>query len=245
MIAKKLAIFGVVALVVIGCVVAAGCTSTSTTSVQTTSDDKNDVSTDPFVGFWVGKTKDDAGVEVNSTLVIKNDGTGACYDVYDDKAVIIYPLTWKKNSDSKYSLLYSRGNTSSLTLNDAKDTLVTSSGNTQKKVSPDSALNNSIIGVWYNKDSNEAGVFNADKTGFIRNETGIAEFTWKTNDSGKVAITFNSGTDRDNGSSIADKTFEWTYDSKTDRITTSNNENFVRPSESIKDRITIMNTIQK
>jgi len=80
---KKLLIIGAIALVIVGCVLAAGCTSTTTTTTTTE---------DFVVGTW---TMDDG-----TTVVITNDFKGV--QTVDGKVTY---FTWKKDADGKYEFI--------------------------------------------------------------------------------------------------------------------------------------------
>jgi len=89
---KKIAIFGLIAAVVLGCVLAAGCTST----------------TNPIVGTW-GKINYDDQVSLEATTFFA-DGTGKEDVVFINGDTETYTFTWKQASDKNaYLLNYSDG----------------------------------------------------------------------------------------------------------------------------------------
>jgi len=89
---KKIAIFALIAAVVFGCVLAAGCTST----------------TNPIVGTW-GKINYDDQVSLEATTFF-DDGTGKEDVVFINGDTETYTFTWKQASDKNaYLLNYSDG----------------------------------------------------------------------------------------------------------------------------------------
>jgi len=89
---KKIAIIGLIAAVVFGCVLAAGCTST----------------TNPIVGTW-GKINYDDQVALEATTFFDN-GTGKEDVVFINGDTETYTFTWKQASDKNaYLLNYSDG----------------------------------------------------------------------------------------------------------------------------------------
>jgi len=100
---KKLLIIGAIALVVVGCLIAAGCTSTTNTTE------------DFAVGTW---TMDDG-----TTIVITNDFKGV--QTVDGK---ITNFTWKKTTDGKYEFIKEDGAKTIATLDKNKGILTNTAG---------------------------------------------------------------------------------------------------------------------
>ncbi|HJJ36150.1 MAG TPA: hypothetical protein O0X27_03110 [Methanocorpusculum sp.] len=103
---KKVVSIGTLALVVIGCVIAAGCTSK-------TSDNQ-------IIGAWV----DDDG---KALFVLAENLTGAYYTAENGTVSDAVAVAWKKNADGTYSLI--KGTTTeTVTVNPVKGTFFTTSG---------------------------------------------------------------------------------------------------------------------
>jgi len=100
---KKVLIIGAIALVVLGCVLVAGCTSTTTTTSE-----------DFVIGTWTDGT---------STYVITNDFKGV-YTNGDKQS----NFTWKKTTDGKYELINEEGVKVIVTLDKTKGTLTNPDG---------------------------------------------------------------------------------------------------------------------
>jgi len=108
---KKLAVIGVIALVVIGCVVAAGCTAsvsnqTTTTkispdgTVTSVSNDNGNVTAVQFnindlVGTWEPKTPTNDAMK----FVINSDKTGIRYLKNSEGNLVEAPFTWDTSAD--------------------------------------------------------------------------------------------------------------------------------------------------
>lgn len=213
---KKLALFGVIALVVLGCVIAAGCTSTQTP--QTVTGEK-------IAGIWAGT--DNFNGE-KTTTIIKEDGSGVFISVGTNNIPERYFLNWKKNTNGTYALDFANGDKRTYSVDATGTILTSSSGNIKYK----HFMDNLVPGVWYNKERNVLVLMNADGTGFWNDDTGLTSFTWDKVSDGKYAThNYNGAT--------AGKTFEWTYDKATDVLTDSVGDKFIHPTESIENRITI------
>jgi len=88
---KKIMLISAVALVVLGCVIAAGCTSTQ--------------STEKIVGAWIAPYDNGNGMVGKDVEVFNADGTGY-YIIYEDAGFTHLlkngQLTWKKNDNGTY-----------------------------------------------------------------------------------------------------------------------------------------------
>jgi len=113
---KKILIFGMIALAVIGCVVAAGCTSTTTLNSSTNANG------DFIVGTW---SLDDRDI----TVVFTDDHKGVITNG-DNKI----NFTWKKTIDGKYQLDNEYGNQTIMTLDKNNRILTNDSGDTLTKI---------------------------------------------------------------------------------------------------------------
>jgi len=112
---KKLLIIGAIALVVFGCVLAAGCTSTTTNTSTTTTED-----------FAVGTWSTDDGT---AAVILTNDFKGIYID--GDKETNI---TWKKSADGTYTFIREDGTQENVTINRNKGTLTNTAGAVLTKV---------------------------------------------------------------------------------------------------------------
>jgi len=94
---KKIAIIGAISLVVIGCVLAAGCTSNQSTIPAT--------STNTIVGAWIAPYDNGNGMVGKDVEVFNADGIGY-YIIYEDAGFTHLlkngQLTWKKNDNGTY-----------------------------------------------------------------------------------------------------------------------------------------------
>jgi len=110
---KKLLIIGAIALVVVGCVLAAGCTSNTSTTTSTE---------DFAIGTWT--TNNGA-----TTVVFTNDFKGVI--TYGDTK---HTFTWNKTTDGKYQLVDDTGTKATLTIDKNKGTITDTDGNVLTKV---------------------------------------------------------------------------------------------------------------
>jgi len=110
---KKFLIIGAVALVVFGCVLAAGCTSNTSTTTGTE---------DFAVGAW---STDDG----TAAVVLTNDFKGVYID--GDKETSI---TWKKNADGTYTFIREDGTQEKVTIDKNKGILTYAAGAVLSKV---------------------------------------------------------------------------------------------------------------
>jgi len=112
---KKIFIIGVIALVVVGCILAAGCTST--TEIPSADDQ--------IIGTWMnnnGTTK----------FVINGNLTGAYYKLDNGEWKEDASILWTKNKDGTYYLI--NGNAkATITLDPVKSMFTTDSGTTFTK----------------------------------------------------------------------------------------------------------------
>lgn len=199
---RKLALLGAVALVAIGCVVAAGCTSTQTTPVSQ--------SGDSITGIWFLNYTDDNGIHAKSTFVINDDGTGVRYVVYDDSTADIRSMTWKETSEGVYAIAYSSGESDTYKMNSAEDRIVTSVGEVVQKMRSLSGDDASLLGPWCNEKTNSVTIFNADGTGSIYMKgTVIGTFSWKSGDPGTFKVHYDTG-------GFAGHDAVWSYDPEKD-----------------------------
>ncbi|HJJ38664.1 MAG TPA: hypothetical protein O0X42_00870 [Methanocorpusculum sp.] len=126
---KKLLIIGAAALVVIACVLAAGCTSATQTPAVVTEDF--------VVGTW---TTDDGKV----IAVFTNDFKGVVNDSGDKVS-----FTWKKNADDTYELINDSGAVTIMTLEKNKGIMKIPNGDVLTKVL--NGTSGANIGTTYNK----------------------------------------------------------------------------------------------
>jgi len=150
---KKLAIIGVVALIVIGCVLAAGCTSSTNTSATDNSTAKTTVVTNGVVGNWeldsevmlqmmkelalaFGATEEEINLDELRAQIPKNifqfnsDGTGKITLVGEEGAESGF--TWKSLGNNKFTLS-ADGIDYELTLSPEKGILTDSTGSLSLK----------------------------------------------------------------------------------------------------------------
>jgi len=191
---KKLAIVGVIALVVVGCVIAAGCTSNTTQ--QNASDDLKEVA-----GAWVGNCTYN-GVEYLAIQQINPDSTGSWVIYNELYGFEVYPSTFsnfdgkghfdKKSSDGiTYKMTYSNGS------------LKESGGDLSNEIVYTRL--DPILGIWFNEmpidgvNTKFTRVFKNDGTGFLialgdDGSVKVSEFTWKKNDDGTYTTESTFGT---------------------------------------------------
>jgi len=188
--------------------------------------------TEPIVGIWFCENNTDNGKETDIMLA---DGTGHWFISSPDGTVSVGECTWTKNDEDTYLIKWSDDEiVSKWMLNSAKDTITSSTGSIFMKKTNKEVQN--ILGPWYNKDNEIVMIFNADGTGIGKSKNGVISFTWKLNNS-KICVTYTDGT-ANNGSSLKGKTFEWTYDRENNVFISQNGDKHIRPTETIKDRIT-------
>jgi len=192
--------------------------------------------TEPIVGIWTGDSIDKNGTIANN--IINADGTGVTITSYADGTAKVSKMTWKKNTDGTYAFDYSNGTKRVFTVDSTGKTLKTDDGRTKTKQFLDTASEASIVGGWYSKDNNTLAVFNADDTGFLNYQKSILPFTWKVKDNGNIEVTYTGGTWED-GTSIKGKVTVWSFDRNNNVLTSSYDTKYTRPTESIKDRITL------
>ncbi|HJJ36096.1 MAG TPA: hypothetical protein O0X27_02840 [Methanocorpusculum sp.] len=121
---KKLTVIGALALVVIGCVVVAGCTSAST---GTGSDNQ-------IIGTWI---RSDSG----SAFVIGDNYTGAYYTCDNDSGTWAEAvgMHWAKNADGTYSLDVDASTKTIVTLDPVKGQFTADSGGVFTKMVSDAS----------------------------------------------------------------------------------------------------------
>ena len=191
---------------------------------------------DPIVGIWHGQTASGDGGEIST--IIKSDGTGVGTVSYDNGTSEVSRLTWKKNSDGTYVVAYSTGYTATYTVDSAGTRIVSSSGSIKEKAFLDSTFLMSIVGAWYNQDKDASYVFNADGTGFGFANGGMMPFTWNLKELGEFELAYTDEAGSVD-SDLVGKTFVWTYDRKNNVFTSSAGTKYIRPAESVKDKITL------
>lgn len=199
---RKLALLGAVMLLILGCAAAAGCTS-----VQ---ENQGNQTKDPITRIWFSDYTDENGNHAKATLLVKDDGTGVCYDVFDDGTVSQTSLTWEQTDEGIYSIKAMNGESRIYTMNAAKDA-ITSSINAliikMPALTDDTAL---MLGPWYNEKTKTVTVFNADGTGSIyKSPSVIGTFTWAVKDTGALNVSYLTG-------GFAGREALWTYDREND-----------------------------
>jgi len=196
---KKLVFIGAVALVLLGCVIAAGCTSTPTTQ-QTTSKD-NALSLP--VGEWIcTKYTTDEGKTVTAIQTIKADGTGYWMDLNDSNPGFQLDRIYKSNfskpdQNGAFEKVSSSGNTRKMVYDAAKGTITQSGKNVYTRLDP-------IVGIWSGNSALKNGtavtnIFKPDGTGitvtvFENSSVAHVKLTWKKNTDGTYAVDFNNET---------------------------------------------------
>jgi len=196
---KKLAIIGAIALVVVGCVIAAGCTSSTTQQTQTSGTTSNI----PWIGMWGTLYKYGDGTSGYATILIKEDGTAIWtgYDVnLNEKKTKIYEETWKQTGENKitltnpstgksYNYEYISGND---TLSETNDGIV----NVYNRLEP-------ILGTWGTRcidyySGCEITTFLPDGTGkdrmiYLNEKYEDRTFTWTKTGFNTYKLTFSNG----------------------------------------------------
>jgi len=218
---KKLAIIGAVALVVIGCVVAAGCTSTSTTTTTTSG------TTDSFVGVWIGSGTTSGG-QATFFAIINEDGSLTEIHLYDSGETIHEKGTWKKNADGTYTLTGDGsdkyGEKSVIyTLQSNGKTIKSSSGIEFTRVDP-------IIGIWYNKGTDYINGKPAKfSTVFLPDGTGYNLVTYDDNSTKVIHIKWTRNSDgsytRTDANSFSDT---FTLDKNSEKLTSSKYKELIK-----------------
>jgi len=202
---KKIAIIGVIALIVIGCVVAAGCTSSTSTSTTTTTVN------DKIIGVWTGVDNYNGS---NTVTIINNDGTGLYTASFHDGTIECYTLKWTANKDGTYSAEYINGDKRTYTIDSSGNVLTSNSGNVKYKKSDNTVqkgfwlkreTQDKIIGLWSGVDNFDKSITSTlireDGTGHFmavppEGDTVIESLTWTPNNDGTYALKFSSGDDR-------------------------------------------------
>lgn len=184
--AKKLVLFGAIALVVFGCVIAAGCTSQETGA---------DAPTEPIVGQWTTDYLQD-GTAVDAVLTLRADGEGYWMLLGEELGIRITYLTeetWKKTGENTYLISSGNGNSYETVYDPVKDTITTSGSRngptTYTRLDP-------IVGIWSGVSSAATG--NGDATTIIRKDgTGVLAIA--DADTGAVEISSLSWTKNADG----------------------------------------------
>lgn len=140
--AKHLAFLGVALLIVIGCVTAAGCTTTQQTAAD-----------DTFIGAWTFPFND-GQISGQGIDVIAKDGTGFFVVLTEDgKRLLKYePFTWKKTGDNTCLFTFTNDNKQRTQVYDSKtDTYTTEiSKSVHKRLDP-------VTGIWFAEMKNDDG----------------------------------------------------------------------------------------
>jgi len=199
---KKMVI-GIIIMIVIGCVFAAGCTSSTSSTYN--SDNK-------IIGTWTdNKTEYDS--DIQQTFLFRPGGLGVEYQQSNGEYILTKIFSWKKfeNSDGvRYDVSYNNGEgTNSFTYNSRHDTLTSSLGGTFSRIQD--AVLDSIVGTWV-LSSIYMGepltlymVFKWDNTGLdverlMGGDTLTYPFTWKK-EGDLYKIEYNDG---DKGTIVLD-----------------------------------------
>lgn len=188
---NKIVIFGVIALVVFGCVVAAGCTTTTT---------PQDTANEKIVGMW-SFIYDKEGEPHYSIDIINKDGTGINIDApYDGsfQTDSVHPFSWKKNEDGTYDIKFT-SQTIKLSYDSVHDTATDSKYN---------AVHNrldSVCGTWFGEGVDKDGknvkithIIYPEGTGstVLSYDDGTAlnaQTTWFKNSDGTYTLKFSNG----------------------------------------------------
>jgi len=241
---KKLAIIGVIALVVFGCVLAAGCTSSTTQQTQTSDNTSNN----QWIGMWGSQYKYGDGTSGYATILIKEDGTAIWtgYEVdTNDRTIKVYEETWKKTGENKISLTnLSTGKSYNYEYDAAKGTLTeTTEGivNVYNRIEP-------ILGTWGTlcKDfyiGNEITTFLEDGTGkdlmlYITKETDERTFTWTKIGLNTYKLTYNNGDVWQVKIIDDEKELEWKLITLKDQILGTRTSNYEQDGKKIIDQTT-------
>ncbi|HJJ31446.1 MAG TPA: hypothetical protein O0X97_04280 [Methanocorpusculum sp.] len=211
---KHLTLLGAIALVVFGCVLVAGCTSS-----ETGSDDK-------IVGAWTFPYDDGKGIAGIGIDVINKDGTGFYVITTDDGTRLLKhdEFTWNKNDDGTYAFAFARENLLlTASYDSASDTYTDKIHNKiHTRLDP-------VTGIWFaeSKDDNGKPIKSTislypDGTGYlcVVHDDGTAEViqaAWKKNDDGTYTFV------------KANKDVRvWTLDSAQQKITSNTGRVFTK-----------------
>ncbi|HJJ31825.1 MAG TPA: hypothetical protein O0X97_06225, partial [Methanocorpusculum sp.] len=195
---KHLALLGAAALVVFGCVLAAGCTSTEQTQAVTP--------LSSAAGEWYcPECTDGNGNTVTAIQTIKADGTGYWMQLADDKRGFrierIYTSEFTApDQNGAFDKVSSTGMTHKMVYDAAKDTITQDGKNVYTRLDP-------LAGIWYgasviDNDGKTTTLFKPDGTGglIVSNaDKGTAEvltLTWKKNADGTYAVKYSNGIER-------------------------------------------------
>jgi len=128
---KKILVIGAIALVLFGCVLAAGCTSTTS----------NTIGTDSVVGTWTLP---------NGTTVVFGDDFKGVMTQGENKV----NFTWKKTNDGKYQVDNEKGEQVIWTLDNVKGTMTNAAGAVLSKQTADTSgsIRDNIYLQIYGKD---------------------------------------------------------------------------------------------
>jgi len=199
---KKLAIIGAVVLVIIGSVIAAGCTTTQTTNTGTAVSSSN--LTNQIAGAWQTQYLD-GGVKFYGVMLINTDGTAHWYShrkTLDLPDSLVFNETWEKIGDHKFGIKnLNTGTTYQYEYNPVTDTIQEISDDPVgifSRIDP-------IVGIWAGPAKSTDGIATSviltTGGGFsfgVYNDgtVDITGLTWKKNEDGTYAIAYNNGDTR-------------------------------------------------
>jgi len=199
--------------VVIGCVLAAGCTS----SQQTLSTD------DKILGAWTHPTDQDDVV-----VVMMTGGKGYIIGLAKEPGTRLLrysPLTWTKNSNGTIThVIEGISEPVILTYDAAKDQFTDNLGYTSTRMDP-------VTGIWFSEGKDSVIGKNAKKSYTVKNDgTGILDLSYDDNTT--KSVLFNWEKNADGSYTIAfagnGNTVTWTLDKTKNTVTTSSGKQHTR-----------------
>jgi len=178
---NKIETIGIVALVIFGCILTAGCTS-STSSFS--------VSEDKIIGTWTD-TNSEYGNNIQHTYVFRPGGMGVDYQISNNEYMLTKLFTWQRfvsDEGVNFDISYIDGDTCSFTYNSRNDTLTSSHGGNLYRI--EDAILDPIVGTWVSSDkylgetTTMYMIFKWDNTGLdverlINGNTQTFPFIWK------------------------------------------------------------------
>ncbi|HJJ40135.1 MAG TPA: hypothetical protein O0Y12_02765 [Methanocorpusculum sp.] len=181
---------------------------------------------DPAAGIWTG-TSEKAVV----TTFLKSNGTGIETEAYSDGTACVSSLTWEKKDNGTYAFSISDETAETWTIGAENLSMHSDTGLSRTKQLMDSYYLLPVIGAWYDAENNVSAVLNGDATGTVLHDSKVTpvtwEYTWEEIDVIDIMV------------SLPEKTSEWSYNSTSDSLATSQGLNFTRPSETVDGMITI------
>jgi len=192
----------------------------------------------PIVGIWSGIDNFDSN---KTTTIINPDGTGVYNTLSSNGVVEFYTFKWTQNNDGTYNVDFHNGDKRIYSVDSTGTVLTSSSGNIKHKELLESTYLVSICGTWYDKGTDVSVIFNADGSGtFNGPKYGLKTFNWTINpETGNFVVTYNEGKSEYDGSDVKGKTFKWTYNREKNTFTDGNGITYLRPTESVTDKIII------